>query len=384
MPKQLRLLAGRTLLEHCVAAFDQAPSVDEVLVVIAGEFAAQVTAELGRYGKLAGVVPGGGARTDSTRQAITAIGLLGVSATCCSMTPRDRWSTSGSSPTVSPRSSSWQAIGVVVPSPDTIVEVAEGTLGRVLPRDSLARCQTPQGFRFSVIRRAYELAAADPGFAALSATDDCGVVRRYLPDVPIGAVPGSERNMKITYPGDLAIAEALLRQDPGTRCLPRPAKISNGARTLPMRIKVPVQSTDSSQLDHDPLFRNGRARRTGRSRSMRVVVAGAVALACGLGGLTAPLSAAASPAAASGSVTRITLNLKGGGRVYDGVGARSRGRRQCPLPAWTTRPASASRSWTTCSSPATGRRCRSSSWRSAATPTPPTAPSRASSTPRAR
>ncbi|MGH3394460.1 MAG: 2-C-methyl-D-erythritol 4-phosphate cytidylyltransferase, partial [Streptosporangiaceae bacterium] len=46
-------------------------------------------------------------------------------------------------------------------------------------------------------------------------TDDCGVVRRYLPEVPIGAVPGSERNIKVTYPGDLAIAEALLRQGPG-------------------------------------------------------------------------------------------------------------------------------------------------------------------------
>ena len=77
MPKQLRLLAGRTLLEHCVAAFDQAPSVDEVLVVTAEEFTAQVTAELGRYGKLAGVVAGGSARTDSTRQAIAAIGLSG-------------------------------------------------------------------------------------------------------------------------------------------------------------------------------------------------------------------------------------------------------------------------------------------------------------------
>jgi 2-C-methyl-D-erythritol 4-phosphate cytidylyltransferase len=95
------------------------------------------------------------------------------------------------------------------------VEVADQTLGRVLPRETLARCQTPQGFRFSVIRQAYELAAADPGFAALSATDDCGVVRRYLPDVPIGAVSGSERNMKVTYPGDIDIAEVLLRQDSG-------------------------------------------------------------------------------------------------------------------------------------------------------------------------
>ena len=41
----------------------------------------------------------------------------------------------------------WQAIGVAVPSSDTIVEVTDGALGRVLPRDALRRCQTPQGFR---------------------------------------------------------------------------------------------------------------------------------------------------------------------------------------------------------------------------------------------
>jgi len=213
LPKQLRLLAGRTLLEHCVAAFDQAPSVDEVLVVIAEEFIAQTTADLGGYAKLAGVVAGGSTRTDSTRQAIAAIGLAGRE---CNVLFHD-----AARPLVDQQIIAgcvaalerWQAIGVVVPSSDTIVEVAEGTLGRVLPRETLARCQTPQGFRFSVIRRAYELAAADPGFAALSATDDCGVVRRYLPEVPIGAVSGSERNMKVTYPGDIDIAEVLLRQD---------------------------------------------------------------------------------------------------------------------------------------------------------------------------
>ena len=211
-PKQLRLLAGRTLLEHCVAAFDQAPAVDEVLVVIAEDLIDQTTADLAGYRKLAGVVAGGSARTDSTRQAIAAIGLAGRE---CNVLFHD-----AARPLVDQRIIAdcaaalerWEAIGVVVPSSDTIVEVGDGTLGRVLPRESLARCQTPQGFRFSVIRRAYELAAADPGFAALSATDDCGVVRRYLPDVAIGAVPGSERNLKVTYPGDLDIAEVLLRQ----------------------------------------------------------------------------------------------------------------------------------------------------------------------------
>ncbi len=76
------------------------------------------------------------------------------------------------------------------------------------------RLQTPQGFRLSVIRRAHELAAADPGFGDLAATDDCGIVLRYLPDVRVHVVPGSERNLKITFPRDLAVAEAMLRDAP--------------------------------------------------------------------------------------------------------------------------------------------------------------------------
>jgi 2-C-methyl-D-erythritol 4-phosphate cytidylyltransferase len=211
MPKQVRQLAGRTLVEHCVVAFDQAPAIDEVLVVIAAELASRTATELRHYRKLTGVVTGGSARTDSTRQAIAAIG---AEAGDCNVLFHD-----AARPLVDQRIiadcvtalDDWQAIGVVVPSADTIVEVSDGVLGRVLPREALARCQTPQGFRLSVIRRAYELAGADPGFAAMSATDDCGVVRRYLPDVPIGAVPGSERNLKITYPTDLDLAETLLQ-----------------------------------------------------------------------------------------------------------------------------------------------------------------------------
>ncbi|HEY1344953.1 MAG TPA: 2-C-methyl-D-erythritol 4-phosphate cytidylyltransferase, partial [Streptosporangiaceae bacterium] len=79
-------------------------------------------------------------------------------------------------------------------------------------RDSLARCQTPQGFRLSVIRRAYQLADADPRFGERPATDDCGIVLRYLPELGVHVVPGSERNLKITYPRDLRIAEALLSE----------------------------------------------------------------------------------------------------------------------------------------------------------------------------
>jgi 2-C-methyl-D-erythritol 4-phosphate cytidylyltransferase len=218
MPKQLQLLAGRTLVEHCVAAFDAAPGVDEVLVVIGAEFVTEMAAQLTQYPKLTGVVPGGSARSDSTRQAIAALRGGHDSDGGGDEADRNVLFHDAARPLVDQRIiadciaalGQWQAIGVVVPSTDTIVEVADGVLGQVLPRESLARCQTPQGFRLSVIARAHELAAADPDFG--NATDDCGVVRRYLPQVPIGAVTGSERNIKVTYPGDLELAGLFLRQ----------------------------------------------------------------------------------------------------------------------------------------------------------------------------
>src|ERR1017187_9349925 len=75
LPKQLLVLAGTTLLERSVAAFDAAPGVDEVLVVMAAGFTELATQVLGAIGyrKLTGVIEGGAARADSTRRAITAL-----------------------------------------------------------------------------------------------------------------------------------------------------------------------------------------------------------------------------------------------------------------------------------------------------------------------
>ena len=64
------------------------------------------------------------------------------------------------------------------------------------------RAQTPQAFSLPVIRDAYQRALQDPQFRA---TDDCGVVRRYMPDIKIHIVEGSEQNRKITFKEDLTI-----------------------------------------------------------------------------------------------------------------------------------------------------------------------------------
>ena len=216
LPKQLLKLGGRTLLEHCVAAFEQAPGVDEILVVMADGYVEQVRTMLagGGYGKITGIIAGGVARSDSTRVALAAIAGSGIDLAGCGVLLHD-----AARPLVDQRIIAdcvaalavqrRDAAGVAVPASDTIVITDDGVMHSMPRRETLWRCQTPQCFRFPVIARAHELAAADPGFAP---TDDCGVVLRYLPDVDVHIVPGSERNIKITYPGDLAVAEALLAE----------------------------------------------------------------------------------------------------------------------------------------------------------------------------
>ena len=210
MPKQLLTLGGKTLVERCVAAFETAPGVDEILVVMARGYTGQVEALLaGGYPKVTGVIEGGRGRPDSVRAALAAI--ASGHPDDCGVLLHD-----AARPLVDQQIIAdcvaalrvHDAAGVAVPASDTMVVTGNGVMQSMPRRETLHRCQTPQCFRLSVISRAHELAAADPGF---SPTDDCGVVMRYLPDVPVHIVPGSERNIKVTYPQDLAVAEALLR-----------------------------------------------------------------------------------------------------------------------------------------------------------------------------
>ena len=212
MPKQLLRLAGRTLIEHCVAAFEQAPGIDEILVVMAGGYTGQVEAMLADagYRKVSAVIEGGVARPDSTRAALAAIarthpGEVGVLLHDAARPLVDGRIIADCVDSLRLH----DAAGVAVPASDTMVITDDGVMQSMPRRETLLRCQTPQCFRLSVITRAHELAAADPDFAP---TDDCGVVLRYLPDVSVHIVEGSERNIKVTYPQDLAIAEMLLDQ----------------------------------------------------------------------------------------------------------------------------------------------------------------------------
>ncbi|MEV4833200.1 SDR family oxidoreductase [Nonomuraea sp. NPDC049486] len=210
-PKQLIKLAGRTILEHTIELFDASPDVDEVVVLMTPGFVEPVRELVRRcgFGKVTAIVEGGASRTESTWRALQAVGERE-----CNVLLHD-----AVRPLLEPRIitdcvralETYEAVEVAIPSSDTVLVAEDDIVREVLDRSRLRRAQTPQAFRLSVIREAYRRAMADPGFATRQATDDCGVVLRYLPEVPIYLVPGSERNMKVTHPIDLSIADQLLR-----------------------------------------------------------------------------------------------------------------------------------------------------------------------------
>jgi len=92
----------------------------------------------------------------------------------------------------------------VLPIEDTLKEVREGRVAGTVDRTLLVRAQTPQGFRFDVLTKALDAARRDRFYG----TDEASLVERI--GLTVTAVAGDPRNIKITTPVDIPIAEALL------------------------------------------------------------------------------------------------------------------------------------------------------------------------------
>jgi 2-C-methyl-D-erythritol 4-phosphate cytidylyltransferase len=217
-PKQLATVGGRSILARAIGAFDAAPQIDEIIVVMAPAHLAAAELAAGPYAKVTSVIEGGSSRTDSTLCALAALeGRPDDTRVLFHDAARPFVDGRIIAECVAALDAA-EVVAVAVPSSDTVVVVEGDRVVEMPPRDSLRRFQTPQGFRLGTIRTAYERARADAGFAASPPTDDCGVVHRYLPAVPIVVVPGSERNIKLTHPVDLLIAEQITARenDPGS------------------------------------------------------------------------------------------------------------------------------------------------------------------------
>jgi ribitol-5-phosphate 2-dehydrogenase (NADP+) / D-ribitol-5-phosphate cytidylyltransferase len=212
IPKQLIEIGGKPILEHTLDVFSAAEAIDDVLLLMHPAHLATAERISSKYPRISRVIAGGDTRNDSTRNALIALADLVADGEDPYVLFHD-----AVRPLVDARIiddvvtalDSYDAVDVAIPSADTIIEVDENNVIVAVPdRSRLRRGQTPQAFRLSTITAAYELAWQDPAFAA---TDDCSVVLRYLPDVPIVVVEGSEANLKVTQPLDIVIADRLFR-----------------------------------------------------------------------------------------------------------------------------------------------------------------------------
>lgn len=197
--KQFAPLGGRPVLAWSVAAFAGHPRVDEIILVLPpGRDGAPF---LALDPKVRASVEGGPRRQDSVRNGFACLAGDGQAIVLVH---------DGVRPFVAPALidrvlDAAAASGAAVPAlevEDTVKEARNGRVIRTLVRDDLVRAQTPQGFRYGVLRDALDH-ARQTGFVG---TDEASIVEHLGRTVVV--VPGDPRNLKITRAEDLALAEA--------------------------------------------------------------------------------------------------------------------------------------------------------------------------------
>jgi 2-C-methyl-D-erythritol 4-phosphate cytidylyltransferase len=208
--KQFMLLEGAPIVVHTVRKFASLAVVTEIVIAVRGEdreWVAEMMAGEFSDGRVR-VVEGGNSRQQSVSNALATLGTdTDLVAVHDAVRPFIEEETIHK---VFAEAAETGAAIVGVPVVDTVKQVSHGT-GRVrirgtLQREKLVLAQTPQVFRYALLTRAFELAQKD-GFTG---TDESSLVERL--DVEVGVVLGSDRNIKITKPGDMDLAHVFFRE----------------------------------------------------------------------------------------------------------------------------------------------------------------------------
>jgi 2-C-methyl-D-erythritol 4-phosphate cytidylyltransferase len=204
IPKQFVEIAGKPLLMHTLDKFEACHEIDEIVLVLAADQIPtfEISGFRSESAKLRAIVAGGSSRAESVKN-----GLAAISEDCSVVAIHD-----GARPLVSvdeitrtiEKAAQTGAACLVAEVNDTIKHVEGGEIVRTVDRTKLRRALTPQAFRVDILRRAFDEFGADE-----SATDECYLVEKL--GVPVACVEGSSRNIKVTRPEDIVLAEALLK-----------------------------------------------------------------------------------------------------------------------------------------------------------------------------
>lgn len=216
LPKQFMTINNRHIIEYPLDTFNNHPEIDEVAVVVHPEWRnrLQEIIDQNNWNKLTKVIDGGSERYMSSLNAIMAYIDYPDDTNLLIHDAARPWISASIIDKVVSALTDNEAVGVAIPSTDTVWEVHPDIeanhigrfIARIPERRLMWQAQTPQAFRLPLLRDAYQRALQDPMF---NATDDCGVVRRYIPGIKIAVVEGSTDNFKITINSDLEHAANL-------------------------------------------------------------------------------------------------------------------------------------------------------------------------------
>ena len=210
IPKQFVKVAGKKIIEHTIEVFENNNLVDEICIVCNGEYIYLMEDILTnkKYAKVKKILKGGSERYESSLAAIRAYDDGEEKNIIFHDAVRPLVSTLIITQCIKTLEQ-YEAVDVAVKTTDTIISINEDKIIESIPdRDLLYNGQTPQGFKLTIIKKAYEKALRDPAFKT---TDDCGVVKKYLPEIPIYVVQGQSDNIKVTYTEDVFLLDKLFQ-----------------------------------------------------------------------------------------------------------------------------------------------------------------------------
>ena len=210
-PKQFLSLDGLPILIHSLRAFAAVQRITAIYVAVRATEMERVEAQVAEYG-FAGrvkVVEGGDNRQESVSHALAALPAEADDVVLVHDAVRPLIDPATIDRTIDAVIEFGAAI-VGLPAVDTIKQVERTAHGALItstiPREYVVLAQTPQGFRYELLKKCFAETTAD-GFIG---TDEASVVERA--GHPVAVVHGSQVNLKITQPGDLELAEFYLRQ----------------------------------------------------------------------------------------------------------------------------------------------------------------------------
>jgi 2-C-methyl-D-erythritol 4-phosphate cytidylyltransferase len=204
-PKQFLSLEGVPIIIHTLRKFAQCDLVDKIMVAVRDSDRPRLKELISQEGLESRVqmVPGGTYRQDSVFNGFCAADS-DTDVVVVHDAVRPFVEVDLISSVIREAYAHGSAI-LAVPCVDTVKQVEKNLVTATLPRERIVLVQTPQAFRHAVLKEAFERARADQFFG----TDEASLVERLGYEVYV--VRGSERNLKITKPSDIPLAELLFQ-----------------------------------------------------------------------------------------------------------------------------------------------------------------------------